>query len=148
MIIKRDAVPMQAFAGSAPRTQAGLSDAGGLTQFGAHLVTLQPGQHSSTRHWHASEDEFLYMLDGTGTVIEQSGKSVITPGDCCCWPAGVENAHHVVNRSALPLTYLMVGTRVAEDTVRYPDAGRTLFHRANGWQLVADDGTIIESGTP
>lgn len=147
MIIKHGAVPLRAFAGSAPRRQAGLSDAGGLTQFGAHLVTLQPGQHSSTRHWHTSEDEFLYMLDGTGTVVEDSGEVTITPGDAACWPAGVDNAHHVVNRSTAPLTYLMVGTRVANDIVHYPDVGRRLFHRPDGWQLIADDGTVIDSGT-
>jgi uncharacterized cupin superfamily protein len=32
-------------------------DAGGLTQFGAHVETLQPGSRSSERHWHEVEDE-------------------------------------------------------------------------------------------
>ena len=50
-----------------------LSDEGGLTQFGAHVHTLQPGSRSSNRHWHEEEDEFLYMLSGEGTVIEEDG---------------------------------------------------------------------------
>ena len=33
------------------------SDAGGLTQFGAHVETLQPGSRFSGRHWHEVEDE-------------------------------------------------------------------------------------------
>ncbi len=36
-----------------------LSDAGGLTEFGAHLQTLQLGSRSSDRHWHEKGDEFL-----------------------------------------------------------------------------------------
>ena len=44
-----------------------LSVAGGLTQFGAYLDTLEPGVWSSHRHWHSSEDEFLYLLSGTAT---------------------------------------------------------------------------------
>jgi len=41
-----------------------LSDAGGLTQFGAFTETLPPGSRSSLRHWHVTEDEFIYMLSG------------------------------------------------------------------------------------
>lgn len=147
MIVKHGSVPMQAFAGSAPRTQASLSDAGGLTQFGAHLVTLQPGQHSSTRHWHSAEDEFLYLLDGTATVVEDTGVTIITSGDAACWPAGTPNAHQVVNRSDKPLTYLMIGTRDPNDTCHYPHAGRTLYNSPGGWRMVADDGTVIDSGS-
>ncbi len=35
------------------------SDAGGLTQYGAYVETLEPGAKSSERHWHENEDEFL-----------------------------------------------------------------------------------------
>ena len=37
-----------------------LASAAGLTQFGANLVTLEPGAWSSQRHWHEREDEFVY----------------------------------------------------------------------------------------
>jgi uncharacterized cupin superfamily protein len=56
-----------------------LSDEGGLTQFGAHVHTLQPGSRSSDRHWHEEEDEFLYMLSGEGTVIEEDGPTCSIP---------------------------------------------------------------------
>ena len=32
-----------------------LSDAGGLTQFGAYIETLAPGRQSSQLHWHEKE---------------------------------------------------------------------------------------------
>lgn len=108
-----------------------LSDTGGLTQFGAFTETLAPGARSSERHWHENEDEFLYMLAGEATVIEDDGPHVLAPGDAATWPAGVANGHHVVNRSAQPCTYLIVGTRAASDRVHYSDIDR-LYTRENG----------------
>jgi uncharacterized cupin superfamily protein len=56
------------------------SDAGGLTQFGAYLETLHPGSRSSERHWHEHEDEFLYLIAGEATIIENDGAHVLHLG--------------------------------------------------------------------
>jgi uncharacterized cupin superfamily protein len=40
----------------AGRSSLRLGEAGGLTQFGVNLVTLEPGALSSLRHWHLHED--------------------------------------------------------------------------------------------
>ena len=61
-IIRKGAAPVEDNEEQRGMREAHLSDAGGLTQFGAHLVTLQPGARSSDRHWHEAEDEFLYLL--------------------------------------------------------------------------------------
>lgn len=47
-----------------------LSDAGGLTQFGAFVETLPPGSFSSHKHWHEREDEFVFVITGTVTLNE------------------------------------------------------------------------------
>src|SRR5712664_4262100 len=112
------------------------SDAGGLTQYGAYVVTLQPGSRSSNRHWHEKEDEFLYVLAGEATVIEEDGAHLLHPGDAACWPSGVANAHHVVNRSGAPCSYLIVGTRVTHDVCHYPDIGRVLHTEGETWRIV------------
>jgi uncharacterized cupin superfamily protein len=123
------------------------SDAGGLTQFGAYVETLQPGSRSSDRHWHEEEDEFLYVISGEATVIEEDGAHLLGPGDAACWPAGAQNAHQVVNRSDAPCTYLIFGTRMARDVVHYPDTGRVLRDSEDGtWRLERADGTLIEGG--
>ena len=124
------------------------SDAGGLTQFGAYVETLGPGSRFSERHWHEEEDEFLYVISGEVTVIEDDGEHPLGPGDAACWPAGVENAHRVVNRSGAPCTYLIFGTRIARDVVRYPDSGRVQRDFEDGtWRLErADDGALIKEG--
>jgi uncharacterized RmlC-like cupin family protein len=63
------------------------SDVGGLTQFGAAVETLQPGSRSSERHWHEAEDEFLYVISGEATVVEEDGAHLLHPGDAACCPA-------------------------------------------------------------
>lgn len=97
-----------------------LSDAGGLTQFGAALETLYPGKQSSQMHWHEREDEFLFMLEGHVTVIENEVETEIGPGDACAWKAGNETAHCLRNDRDVPARYLIVGTRTDDDICDYP----------------------------
>ncbi len=132
--------------GTAPRTWLHYSDDGGLTQFGAYVETLQPGAVSSERHWHEKEDEFLYVLSGELTVVEDSGESVLHPGDAACWPAGVANAHTVVNRSGAPCNYVIVGTRMTHDVCHYPDSGKVQHTEGERWWIEKTDGTILKSG--
>lgn len=99
-----------------------LSDAGGLTQFGARLVTLPPGCWSSQRHHHSGEDELVYILSGHPTFIDDAGERLLSPGDVTTHAAGDANAHHMINRSDAPVTFLAIGTRAPErDHCRYPD---------------------------
>jgi len=122
------------------------SQLGGLSQFGAYVETLQPGSRSADRHWHENEDEFVYVLSGEATVIEDDGPHALGPGDAACWPAGVANGHRVENRSASACTYLIVGTRAPRDVVHYPDDGRVLYNEGERWRLLRADGTVIKSG--
>jgi uncharacterized cupin superfamily protein len=127
-------------------SSARLSEDGGLKQFGAYLETLEPGSRSSERHWHEQEDEFLYVLSGEATVIEDDGEHLLLAGDAACWPAGTANAHHVVNRSRAPCSYLIVGTRASHDVCHYPDCGRTQYTQGETWRLEEADGRIVKSG--
>jgi uncharacterized cupin superfamily protein len=122
------------------------SDAGGIAQFGAYVETLAPGSRSSVRHWHEQCDEMLYVLTGEATVIEDDGPHALHPGDAACWPAGTPNAHHVVNRSSAPCSYVIVGTRVREDVCHYPDEGKILYTERDRWRLVDREGATIKAG--
>jgi uncharacterized cupin superfamily protein len=116
-----------------------------LAQFVAHVHALQPGSRSSDRHWHEEEDEFLYMLAGEATVIEEDGPHLLRPGDAACWPADAASAHQVVNRSGALCSYLILGSGVVPDVVHYPDRGESLYDFFGGtWRLQRTDGTLIE----
>lgn len=123
-----------------------LSEAGGLTQFGAHLDTLDPGAWSGSRHWHSAEDEFLYLLSGTATLRDDSGLTDLFPGDACCWPHGQPNGHHLTNRSDVPARWLIVGSRCKGDICTYPDDGRRQINDSTTWRIEAADGSVLKSG--
>lgn len=102
--------------------EAQLAKRVGLTQFGANVVTLDPGAASSLRHWHEEEDEFVYVLSGTLTLIDENGAHEMRAGAFAGFPAGAANAHHLKNLSNAPAMFLAVGTRkVGRETIHYPD---------------------------
>ena len=144
MIIRKDTARRGEAAGEG-KDWRHLSDAGGLTQYGAYLETLQPGGKSSDRHWHEKEDEFIYVVSGEATV-EDDGEHVLHPGDAACWPAGVPIGHQVVNRSQTPCSYLIVGTRVTHDVCHYPESGRVLHTEGEDWRIEARDGKVLAAG--
>jgi len=104
------------------RRKKAVGDHGGLTQFGAHIITLPPGSWSSQRHWHNAEDEFIMVLEGRPTFIDNSGETELTPGDMTTHPAGDSNGHHMQNRTENDVKFLIIGTRNPEaDSGHYPD---------------------------
>lgn len=85
-----------------------LAPVGGLTHMGASHVVLEPGAWSSQRHWHEGEDELLIMLSGEAVLIEDTGESVLHPGDVAAWPAGARNGHHLVNRGDVACSFIAI----------------------------------------
>ena len=101
-----------------------ISEAGGLTQFGAFVETLPPGSLSSLKHWHSAEDEMVYVLEGEVTVHEGETVTVLIPGDAATFRAGDAVGHCLENRSEREVRYLVVGTRAPVDMITYPDHDR------------------------
>src|SRR5882762_4736851 len=83
----------------AGRERKRLGNAVGLDQFGVNLTRLKPGMASSQRHWHETEDEFVYIIEGEVVLCENDGETVLKPGDAAGWKAGVANGHCLVNRT-------------------------------------------------
>jgi uncharacterized cupin superfamily protein len=103
------------------REKTALGNVAGLTQFGVNLTRLKPGAASALRHWHENEDEFVYVLEGEIALIEDSGETILKPGDATGFKAGVSNGHHLVNKSNADAVYLEIGTRAATERGHYPD---------------------------
>ena len=118
-----------------------LGDVFGLTQFGVNLETLQPGAQSALRHWHTLSDEFVYILSGELTLHANAGEFAMRPGMCMGFKAGEKNAHHLVNHSDAPATFIVLGSRVAGDAAFYPDDDFAWFHTEAGKTQAHKDGT-------
>ena len=125
-----------------------LGRAGGLTQFGVNITILEPGARSSLRHWHLNEDEFVMVLEGTLTLVTDSGEHPMHPGDCAAFPAGVAEGHTMINRSDAEGRFLVVGSRAPHEVCTYTDVdlrvemadGRAHFTRRDGSPLDTDRG--------
>jgi uncharacterized cupin superfamily protein len=123
----------------AGRIRQRLGDAGGLTDFGVNLMHLPPGGWSSQRHWHSHEDEFVYVLAGELTLVEDSGETVLHAGDAAAFPKNSGNGHHLINKSTTPAIYLEAGSRSPADLTTCSDID--LMSSAADGRFTHKDGT-------
>ena len=103
------------------RSNVRIGLAAGLTQFGVNITTLPAGTWSSQRHWHTLEDELVYVLEGEVVLIEDEGEQLLRAGDCAGFKAGVQNGHHMINRSTRDAKLLTIGSRHDADHGEYSD---------------------------
>jgi len=122
------------------RENAALGDVVGLTQFGVNLTRLKPGAASALRHWHEAEDEFVYVLEGEITLIDDGGTTVLQPGDAAGFKARVANGHHLVNRSQRDAVYLEVGTRAKRERAHYSDVDLVYDRDESGFRFSRKSG--------
>jgi uncharacterized cupin superfamily protein len=121
------------------KTRRRLGLAVGLTQFGVNLPEWGPDAWSSQRHWHAHEDEFVYIVRGPVVLVTDGGETVLNTGDCAGFKAGECNGHHLQNRGEATALVLEVGTRgQGEPHAEYPDIDLRVTAR----------GYVHKDGTP
>lgn len=129
--------------GAGPYRSQLLSDPGGLTQFGAFIEELPPGSRSGHRHWHEAEDELVYILSGTGVLVED-GQTPLQAGDVAAWPAGLAIGHRIDNRSDTALRYLVIGTRKTTDRIHYSDHDLITEKDGPKRRYLRRDGSLIK----
>ncbi len=123
------------------RVKRKLGDYFGLNNFGVNLTELAPGAISALLHHHSKQDEFVYILEGTPTLILGQDEYVLSPGDCYGFRAGTGIASRLVNRSSALVTYIEIGDRSIGDEVEYPNDDLRAVQSANGqWQFTHKDG--------
>lgn len=127
------------------RRRWALGDLAGLDQFGVNLMRLPPGQWSSQRHWHSAEDEFVWVVEGEVVLVEDGAETILRPGDCAGFKAGVANGHHLENRSDREAVLLEMGSRRPDqDTCTYSDidmvarAGEDFYRHRDGTPYPAE----------
>jgi len=92
----------------------------GLTDFGVSHVLLKPGAWSAQRHWHESEDEFLVLVSGYATLLDDNGETPLAPGDCVAFPKNDGNGHCVINKTDTDCVFVVVGQN-NNGACHYPD---------------------------
>ena len=126
----------------AGREKRALGDVFGLSNFGVNLTSLAPGAASALRHCHAVQDEFVYILSGSGLLRTNAGDTPLTSGMCAGFRAGNGDAHQIINDSEAALVYLEVGDRLPGDAVKYPDDDLKAEKKPDGaWHFSHKDGS-------
>jgi uncharacterized cupin superfamily protein len=133
--------PEPFFSRMAKREKRQLGDAFGLKNFGVNLTRLMPGGESALLHRHTVQEEFVYILQGTPTLVTASGEVLLGPGSCAGFtPAG--EAHQLVNRTDSDVLYIEIGDRLAGDEASYPKDDIAAVMGADGqWRFARKDGT-------
>ena len=126
------------------RSQVRLGDVSGLSQFGVNLVRLEPGARSSLRHWHEEQDEFLVVTEGTCTLIDDHGQTVLAQGDCAAFPAGDANGHMIQNHHDTPAAFVVVGTRTKTERGHYSDEDMMVTFKNGEMRFSKKDGSDLD----
>ena len=119
----------------------------GINNFGMNITTLQPledinllnatdtdddtsksASASSIVHYHTKQDEMIYIISGTATLLLYDVDAntyediLMTAGDVMGFPAGRTIGHSIRNMSTTEsLTILEIGDRTSGDTAVYPE---------------------------
>jgi len=96
-----------------------LGSAAGGEELGTSLYELEPGKRTWPRHYHAGNEEAIYVLGGElalylerdtdeddGTVNEHR----LEPGDYAALPSGPDHAHEVEARGDETACFLVIST--------------------------------------
>lgn len=135
----------------AGRSSLRLGQAGGLTQIGVNLVTLEPGALSSLRHWHMAEDEVVMVMTGACTLVQDGAQAVMRAGMAAAFPAGVADGHHFINRSDAPTSFLVIGSKATHEVATYSDVDLVCTIDGAAATFTRKDGTpyagAVQDGT-
>lgn len=114
------------FNDNAIRHTRSLGDELGLTNMGVHLVRVEPGHDSTQFHHHHCDEEFVYILSGSGLAEIGDQLQRVEAGDFMAFPQH-SPAHNLHNDGTEDLVYLMGGTRETVDVCDYPKINRRMF---------------------
>ena len=105
-----------------------------LETVGVHLVRLAPGRDSTQFHYHDADEEFVYILEGTGLAHVGDARIPVGPGDFMGFPSP-SPGHALTNDGSEDLVYLMGGERNPADVVHYPRIRRSMIkaHGRRSW---------------
>jgi uncharacterized cupin superfamily protein len=135
--INLDAIPQTNSTGYPPvyageiegRWYRRLAPATGISDFGVSHCVLKPGAWSAHRHWHEDEDEFLVIISGSATLVDDDGRHEIVAGDCASFPKGEANGHCLINEGDADCVFVVVG-KSTNGACHYPDID--MHHFADG----------------
>ena len=97
-----------------------LSKFGGGSNVGVGIDELDPGKYSNEFHYHLTEEEHVFILEGSATLFLGEKSYVMGQGDYCCFPAGQRAGHHLYNHTDQLCKFMTIGENRPHDVCYYP----------------------------
>jgi len=104
-----------------------LGKAAGARKLGCTLVELPPGKRSWPLHYHAANEEAIYVLDGRGRVRIGNSEVPVRAGDYVVLLSGPDAVHQTFNDTDTMLRYLCISTMIEPEVNFYPESKRVGF---------------------
>ena len=105
----------------------------GLKRIGIHHEVLKPGRRTSRPHAESSEDEFVYVIEGTPDAWINGEMYRLREGDAVGLPAGTGITHTFINNTDEDVRLMVIGERHADNKVYYPRNPEMISGREDWW---------------
>lgn len=116
-----------------------LASALGAQKLGGTIYLIEPEQRICPYHWHAGEEEWLIVLDGSVRLRTPEGERELTRGDVVAFPTGPGGAHDVRCSGTEAARVLMLSSVSDPEICVYPDSGKvgasSGFARTDGTRI-------------
>jgi uncharacterized cupin superfamily protein len=99
----------------------------GLQRCGVNVIRVPPGKESFVHHVHLVDEEWMYVISGTGELRIGDERFAVGPGDFAGFPPRTL-AHHLRNTGAEELVYLSGGEAVDHGIADFPELGLRMVH--------------------
>jgi uncharacterized cupin superfamily protein len=96
----------------------------GSEHLAGSLIEVQPGNKAMTYHWEAAQEEWLIVLEGTGTLRTPEGEQELRAGDLVAFPTGPTGAHQLINNSDSACRFIMLSDQAETNVIVYPDSNK------------------------
>jgi uncharacterized cupin superfamily protein len=111
----------------------------GMTRLGVNLIRIPPGKESFIPHSHAVQEEFVFILEGSGQMVLDGVGHPVGPGDFVGLPTdGV--VHSLKSVGPGDLVYLTGGEVTPVEVSEFPTIGKTMVLRDGRMSLYGEAG--------
>ncbi|MCD7963702.1 MAG: cupin domain-containing protein [Rikenellaceae bacterium] len=91
------------------------------------LRQLNPGQYSSTYHFHRYSEELFVIVSGEATLRTPKCLEIVEAGDLIFFEMEQSGAHQLYNHTEEPCIYVDIRSFIGYDVCEYPDSDKLLL---------------------
>jgi len=120
-----------------------LSDHAGIERMHMNIARIPAGKESYLPHAHTLQEEWLFVLEGSGTAQIGDDEVEIGAGDYLGFPTD-GTVHHLKNTGTQDMVVLQGGERTPREVARFPTIAKTAVFEVPKVTFYGDDGSVEE----